>query len=185
MAKDLIRYDLLVQDALRGLFRRVLGDVAQHGLPGDHHFYVTFKTSAPGVEMSPRLLNAYPEQMTISLQHQFWDLRVDDSKFEVGLSFSNIPERLSVPFAAVTAFFDPSVNFGAEFTVETGEENQKPEAAAKPAPIKAAPVAPADDAPEAAKSAQTTSEDAKVADVKPAEEGAPNVVSIDAFRKKH
>jgi uncharacterized protein len=118
MATDHIRYDLLVQDAFRGIFRKVLTDAASQGLPGEHHFYITFKTHAPGVVLSDRLRAEYPEQMTIILQHQFWDLRVHDSGFEVGLSFRRIPEKLEIPFAAVSGFFDPSVNFGAEFTAD-------------------------------------------------------------------
>ena len=141
MATDHIRYDLLVQDAFRGIFRKVLTDAAMHGLPGEHHFYITFKTGAPGVVMSDRLRAEYPEQMTIILQHQFWDLKVNDQDFEVGLSFRRVPEKLEIPFAAVTGFFDPSVNFGAEFTAdEAGGE-----AKAEPGPMLA--VVPAD-APE-------------------------------------
>jgi uncharacterized protein len=122
MATDHIRYDLLVQDAFRGIFRKVLTDAASQGLPGEHHFYITFKTHAPGVVLSDRLRAEYPEQMTIILQHQFWDLRVHESGFEVGLSFRRIPEKLEIPFAAVSGFFDPSVNFGAEFTAEEDGE---------------------------------------------------------------
>ena len=118
MATDLIRYDLLVQNAFRDIFRKVLADVAAKGLPGDHHFLVTFRTGAPGVKISDRLRQAHPQDMTIVLQHQFWDLAVTDTGFSVGLSFKNVPEKLVVPFSAVTGFFDPSVNFGAEFTVE-------------------------------------------------------------------
>lgn len=129
MAKDHIRYDLLVQDAFRDLFRKVMTDAAINGLPGEHHFYITFKTGAPGVKLSERLRAQYPDQMTIILQHQFWDLRVDDVGFEVGLSFRQAPEKLVVPFLAVTGFFDPSVNFGAEFTVDGDEAPPKPASA--------------------------------------------------------
>ena len=115
MSKDLIRYDLLVQDALKGVVRKVLGDAARDGLPGDHHFYVSFRTDFPGVRLSPRLREKYPEDMTIVLQHQFWDLKVNDDEFEVGLSFGGVPERLVVPFAAITAFADPSVQFALQF----------------------------------------------------------------------
>ena len=125
MATDHIRYDLLVQDAFRGIFRKVLTDAATQGLPGEHHFYITFKTHAPGVSLSDRLRAEYPEQMTIILQHQFWDLKVHDSGFEVGLSFRRIPEKLEIPFAAVTGFFDPSVNFGAEFTAEGATDDDE------------------------------------------------------------
>src|SRR3954451_13119467 len=112
MANDLIRYDLLVQDALRGVVRRVLSEVAKEGLPGEHHFYITFRTGAPGVRLSTPMRQQYPDVMTIILQHQFWDLSVGEQNFEVGLSFRNVPERLLVPFDAVTEFYDPSVQFG-------------------------------------------------------------------------
>ena len=102
MATDHIRYDVLARDALRGVLRRVLTDAAEHGLPGEHHFYITFLSTADGVKISPRLLAQYPEEMTIILQHQFWDLVVTEDRFEVGLSFGGIPERLTVPFASVT-----------------------------------------------------------------------------------
>jgi len=115
MATDHIRYDLLAQNALRGVVRAVLADVAKKGLPGEHHFKITFNTAAPGVRLSDRMRAQYPEAMTIILQHQFWDLRVDETAFEVGLSFGGVPERLAVPFEAVTAFFDPAVQFGFQF----------------------------------------------------------------------
>ena len=102
MATDYIRYDILAQAALRGVVRTVLVDVAKKGLPGEHHFKITFATAAPGVRLSERMRGQYPDAMTIVLQHQFWDLAVDDDGFEVGLSFGGIPERLAVPFDAVT-----------------------------------------------------------------------------------
>ena len=116
MPVDHIRYDLLTQQALRAVVRRVLGDVAKTGsLPGEHHFYVTFDTRMPGVKMSTRLRAQYPEEMTVVLQYQFWDLQVTNERFEVKLSFSNVPERLVVPFSAVKAFYDPSAQFGLQF----------------------------------------------------------------------
>jgi hypothetical protein len=115
MAADHIRYDLLAQEALRGVLRKVLADAAKHGLPGDHHFFVTFDTGAEGVRLSQRMRAQYPKEMTIVLQHQFWDLVVSEETFEVGLSFGGVPERLSVPFAAVKQFLDPSVEFGLQF----------------------------------------------------------------------
>ncbi|MGB8616312.1 MAG: ClpXP protease specificity-enhancing factor SspB, partial [Pseudolabrys sp.] len=108
---DQIRYDLLTQQALRGVVRNVLSDTAKKGLPGDHHFYISFDTRAEGVVVSPRLKAQYPKDMTIVLQHQFWDLTVTGDRLEVGLSFSGIPERLIVPFRAITGFADPSVQF--------------------------------------------------------------------------
>src|ERR1700712_5304450 len=105
MATDHIRYDVLARDALR----RVLSDAAEHGLPGEHHFFITFLSTAEGVKLSPRLLAQYPEEMTVILQHQFWDLVVTEDRFEVGLSFGGIPERLIVPFSAIKSFLNPSV----------------------------------------------------------------------------
>ena len=115
MATDHIRYDVLARDALRGVLRRVLTDAAEHGLPGEHHFFITFQSTAEGVKLSPRLLAQYPEEMTVILQHQFWDLTVLEDRFEVGLSFGGIPERLVVPFNSIKSFFDPSVQFGLQF----------------------------------------------------------------------
>nr|WP_306265314.1 ClpXP protease specificity-enhancing factor SspB [Pararhizobium sp. IMCC3301] len=118
MANDMIRYDVLAQDALRGMLRKLLMEVSQTGLPGEHHFFVTFSTTALGVRISNRLKAQYPEEMTIVLQHQFWDLIISEQSFEIGLSFNAIPERLHVPFAAIKAFYDPSVQFGLQFDPE-------------------------------------------------------------------
>ena len=127
MPEDLIRYDLLTQTALRGVVRTVLADVAKKGLPGEHHFKITFVTTAPGVRLSERMRAQYPQTMTIILQHQFWDLTVRDEAFDVGLSFGGIPERLTVPFEAVTAFFDPAAQFGFQFeTAETAQRARAP-----------------------------------------------------------
>ena len=115
MAEDELRYDLLTQTALRGVVRDVLTQVQRDGLPGEHHLYIAFDTVADGVSVSKRLKEQYPEEMTIVLQYQFWDLAVTDERFEVKLSFSNVPERLVVPFAAVKAFYDPSAQFGLQF----------------------------------------------------------------------
>jgi hypothetical protein len=115
MAEDEIRYDLLTQNALRGVVREVLTQVQRDGLPGEHHLYIAFDTCADGVSISKRIKEQYPEEMTIVLQYQFWDLLVTDERFEVKLSFSNVPERLVVPFSAVKAFYDPSAQFGLQF----------------------------------------------------------------------
>lgn len=146
MPQDLIRYDLMVQEALKGVVRKLLIDAASSGLPGDHHFYISFRTPDPGVRISNRLREKYPEEMTIVLQHQFWDLGVTEHAFEVGLSFSGIPERLLVPFDSLTGFFDPSVQFGLKFELtgadpadndeETAPEPVAP--AALPAPVRPA-----------------------------------------------
>ena len=133
MPVDHIRYDLLTQQALRAVVRRVLGDVAKTGsLPGEHHFYVTFDTRAPGVKMSSRLRAQYPEEMTVVLQHQFWDLTVTDSYFEVALSFNGISEKLHVPLDTVKGFFDPSVQFGLQFETVTEAQAGPREVAAEP-----------------------------------------------------
>jgi hypothetical protein len=167
MATDHIRYDVLARDALRGVLRRVLSDAAEHGLPGEHHFFITFLSTADDVKLSPRLLAQYPEEMTIILQHQFWDLVVTEDRFEVGLSFGGIPERLVVPFAAIKSFFDPSVQFGLEF---------QPSEAIEQAEAKLPSVAPAPSLPATG---------AVAAEEEPARgnEGA-TVVRFDRFRKK-
>src|SRR5690349_17973575 len=126
MSKDVLRYDLMVQDALKGVVRKILAEAARDGLPGEHHFYVTFRTGAPGVRLSQRLREKHPDEMTIVLQHQFWDLSVSDHAFEVGLSFSGVPERLLIPFDAVTTFFDPSVQFGLKFETQGEPEEMGP-----------------------------------------------------------
>jgi len=172
MTTDHIRYDVLARDALRGVLRRVLSDAAAHGLPGDHHFFITFLSTAEGVKLSSRLLAQYPDEMTIILQHQFWDLVVTEDRFEVGLSFGGIPERLVVPFAAIKSFFDPSVQFGLQFDpAETAPE----------APAKNLPAAPASSSvavpPPAAAASPKADEPTKPG------EGA-EVVRFDRFRKK-
>jgi len=173
MATDHIRYDVLARDALRGVLRRVLTDAAEHGLPGEHHFFITFVSTADGVKLSPRLLAQYPEEMTIILQHQFWDLVVTEDRFEVGLSFGGIPERLVVPFAAIKSFLDPSVQFGLQF------EPTEADAAAE-APGAKLPAVPTPSAlPVAAPSPVAEDQDEPA---KPSE-GA-EVVRLDRFRKK-
>jgi uncharacterized protein len=187
---DHFRYDLLTQQALRGVVRNVLIEAAKkQGLPGDHHFYITFDTTAEGVRMSDRLRVQYPEQMTIILQHQFWDLSVSERGFEVGLSFGGIPEKLSIPFEAVSGFFDPSVQFGLQFEeVTEGEERQTPANAqniqdkpakkkrvSPPLPAFAAASKPPAAPPAAAAPAEPEPD-------KPASGG--EVVRLDRFRKK-
>jgi hypothetical protein len=172
MATDLIRYDVLARDALRGVLRQVLTDAAEHGLPGEHHFFITFLSKADGVKISPRLLAQYPEEMTIILQHQFWDLIVTDERFEVGLSFGGIPERLVVPFSAIKSFFDPSVQFGLQF--ESGETDAS--ASNLPA-VPSPPAATVPATPASPVAAEPAEEPAKPS------EGA-EVVRLDRFRKK-
>jgi hypothetical protein len=121
-----IDYEALAQDAMRGVVRTVLTRTAKTGLPGDHHFFISFDTQAPGVSLSKRLKEKYAHEMTIVLQHRFWDLSVTEDRFEVKLTFDGVPERLVVPFAAIKVFFDPSVRYGLQFE----EPDLGPEAAA-------------------------------------------------------
>ncbi len=119
---SLIPYDDIVQEALRAVVGRVLGEVeANGGLPGEHHFYITFKTQAPGVDIPTHLVQRFPDEMTIVIQNRFWDLKVRSDKFEVGLSFNQLPAKLVIPFAAITGFVDPAVNFALQFQAQ-GEE---------------------------------------------------------------
>jgi uncharacterized protein len=159
--KDLFRYDRMVERALRGVVREALARVAASGLPGTHHFYITFQTKHPGTKIPDSLGSQYPEDMTIVLEHQFWDLEVDEEGFSVTLSFQNRPERLTIPFEAITAFTDPAVKFGLQF--------QANEAVAAAAPAEAGATSPK-------------------ADIKkePADKSAKKgeVVALDAFRKK-
>lgn len=200
---DLIRYDLLAQDALRGVVRKVLTDVARDGLKGDHHFYVAFDTRAPGVRISDRLHAKYPEEMTIVLQHQFWDLTVTEQTFEVGVSFGGTPERLLVPFTAIKGFFDPSVQFGLQFEVakDAGAPAQDVAAKAEPAAKKLAHDKPSRPGPRGAASepeemrplrgsVPATRKKATLAKTDKQGEPAPKpkagaeIVSLDKFRKK-
>jgi hypothetical protein len=183
MADDQIRYDILAQEALRGVMRKVLAEVARTGLPGNHHFFITFLTGAPGVRISGRLRERYPEQMTIVIQFQYWDLKVTDTGFEVGLSFSDVPEKLEIPFSAVRGFYDPSVNFELEFDVKAeeadGEDEEEPAAQGPVA------IAPEKKAPARKKQAEADKPDqGKAEDGDAAPNKGADVVSLDAFRKK-
>ncbi|OYR22363.1 SspB family protein [Brucella thiophenivorans] len=194
MVQDLIRYDILAQEALRGVIRKVLAEVATTGLPGNHHFFITFLTGAPGVRISSRLKEKYPEQMTVVLQHQYWDMLVTDQLFEIGLSFGDVPEKLTIPFSAIRGFYDPSVNFELEFdvsVVQPASDNDEggnissielissDEAPAKPQKPKSKPRKTAAEKEEAAaKDKDATDGDDE--DPKP----SADVVSLDSFRKK-
>ena len=187
---DRLHYDLLVDDALRGVVRRVLADVAANGLPGAHHFYVSFKTSDPGVAIPEYLRSKYPEDMTIVLQHRYWGLEVGDDAFEVTVSFNRQNERLRVPFSALTAFVDPSVRFGLQFeNKKKSPEEDKPATAvlAGPRPQLATAPAPGE---KPAKGAQPPAEqrpESEPATPEPAQEtkeSAAKIVALDAFRKK-
>lgn len=124
ISEDLIRYDVLIEEALRGVVRTVLQETATTGLPGEHYFYITFKTNAPGVRLSARTRRRHPKSLTIVLQHQFWELSAGEHAFEVGLSFGGIPEKIRVPYKAIRAFLDPSVRFSLEFEGNEEEEEE-------------------------------------------------------------
>ena len=154
--ESLIPYDEIVQDALRAVVGRVLGEVEQTGgLPGDDHFYITFKTRMPGVSIPKHLTERFPDEMTIVLQHRFWDLKVEKENFTVGLSFGGVPSTLHVPFAAVTDFVDPAVDFSLKFQANG-----------------------ADDAHEEHEEAENDAPQVEVS------EDGSNVVSVDFTRKK-
>jgi hypothetical protein len=153
--RDLIGYDALQQEALRGVVRAALKTASSKGLPGEHHFYLSFRTRAPGVSMPPELLEQYPSEMTIALQHQYWDLAPGETFFSVTLRFGGQPKSLSVPYAAITDFWDPSVDYRLRFSVP-----EAPVAALPPSKTESEP--PLED--------------------KDGE--APNIVSLDHFRKK-
>ena len=158
---SLIPYDEIVQEALRAVVGRVLGEVEAGGgtLPGNHHFYITFKTRAPGVSIPKDLLARFPEEMTIVIQNRFWDLKVADDGFSVGLSFGGVPSTLTVPFAAVSQFHDPAVEFVLQFQTDVVE-----------APIEE-------------EEAGNDAREAEPAGAAPADDGS-NVVSVDFTRKK-
>ena len=186
MAEDLIRYDVLAQEALRGLVKKVLTEVAQAGLPGEHHFFVTFNTHYPGVRISSRLAAEYPGEMTVVLQHQFWDLAVTDSAFEVGLSFKGVPEKLHVPLRAITSFVDPHASFALKFDIaadaeaeaEAGAPDTEPGSEAK------APLAgQSRRRREETRARKARRQGRQAAEGKGRRGGA--VVSLDAFRKKN
>jgi uncharacterized protein len=161
VAEDLYDYNAMVETALRGVVREALVRAAKSGLRGGHHFYVTFRTGHRGVQLPDYLLQKYPEEMTIVLQHQFWHLTVEDAAFSVGLSFQSKLERLTVPFAAVTGFADPSVKFGLQFQP----------AEAPPSEIAALPAA----APPPSPPPEPT---------QPAERPEAEIVALDKFRKR-
>ncbi|MGA8759244.1 MAG: ClpXP protease specificity-enhancing factor SspB [Stellaceae bacterium] len=141
MAQDFFQYEKMVEDALRGVAREALKRAARDGLRGGHHFYITFRTGAPGVELPPQLLAKFPEEMTIVLQHQFWGLEVGDHAFSVKLSFSSRMERLTIPLAAITTFADPSVKFGLQFQASAAAAADEPETALPAASRAALPAA--------------------------------------------
>lgn len=169
---DRFHYDALVDDALRSVVRRVLTQVSENGLPGSHHFYISFRSHDPGVQMPDYLRDKYPEEMTIVLQHQYWDLVVGEESFEVTVSFNKLQEHIKVPYAALSAFVDPSVRFGLQFDRDKSAAGGKPAATpAAPAPLPA-PAGP-EGKPEVAENAEAKPED-----------NASKIVKLDNFRKK-
>jgi hypothetical protein len=194
MSVDHIRYDLLTQEALRSVLRRVLQDAVKNGLPGDHHFYISFSTGAPGVRMSKRLRAQYPDEITIVLQHQYRDLAVREDAFEVGLSFSGVNEHLVVPFETIKRFFDPSVQFGLQFetvaaTDDAGAAEGAPAAAAEADKANLPPSNAAADTPPAASTTgagdpPTSAEPAPEREAPRKPDGGAEVVRLDRFRTK-
>jgi hypothetical protein len=195
MPVDHIRYDILVQQALREMVRGVLTETVKNGLPGDHHFFITFDTTAEGVQLSSRLRAQYPEEMTIVLQHQYRGLKVSDEEFEVGLSFGGVPERLVVPLEAIKVFADPSVQFTLQFETlaetpdeavdetetEAGDKTDKQPGGKRRAPQRQEPgrtSVPASPQPAAAAAEEPS------AGGKPGDKGGAEVVRLDRFRKK-
>ncbi len=175
MSNDLLRYDQMVEDALRGVVRTTLAEVAERGLPGNHQLYLTFLSDHPGVEIAGHLRERYPGEMTIVLQYQFWGLEVESDAFAVSLSFDDVRERLHIPFAAITAFADPSVNFALQFQNgrpegDIKEGPEKPAAKSETEQLPAIKLAPAEEAPP---QPATVDEDAD-----------DNVVTLETFRKK-
>jgi uncharacterized protein len=179
MATDHIRYDILAQQALRGVVRTVMADVAKNGLPGEHHFKITFATGAPGVQLPERVRVQYPDTMMIVLQHQFWDLKVDDDGFMVGLSFGGVAERIAVPFDAVMAFVDPTAQFALQFEVR----DRQP--AEQPSTVTEVPVAAPEPPPATSEKTDALPAAAPPAEPKSDEKGGgAEVVRLDRFRKK-
>jgi len=171
MPQDLMRYDLMAQKALRGVVRLALERVAQSGLPGDHHFYISFDTQAPGVKMSDRLREEYTEEMTIVLQHQYWGLEIGDDQFQIELSFNDRPEKIVIPYICIKGFFDPSVQFGLQFQ---NDIDQEPE-------VQPSETTAGSDGKTIANNDETEAEAMPVA---AAAGGGADVVVLDAFRKK-
>ncbi len=167
MSKDHMRYDIMAREALRSVVRKAIKRAAREGLPGEHHFYITFQTQAPDVDIDPSLIEAYPQEMTIVLEHQYWDLDAAEDAFEVTLKFGGVPKYLRVPYTAVTKFYDPSVPFALQFDQDSTAEKKKPAKTVTAKPKKKAGGA----------------DKAEKAGDKP--EGAGEVVSLDAFRRNN
>lgn len=164
MTKDttpLMNFPAMIDDAMRGVVRRAMRQIADEGLPGEHHFYISFLTTYPGVRLSPQLRERFPQEMTIIVQHQFWDLRVEEEQFSLMLSFNNVPEKLVIPYASLTAFADPSIKFGLQFHTRRSPAT----APVSETSFEATPLIPDNCGDDEA-------------------EGTAQVISLDAFRKK-
>jgi len=190
-----LSYERMVEDALRGVLRQALKITAAQGLPGAHHFYITFDTTHPGVKIAPSLKGLHPNEMTIVLQHQFWDLLVTEERFEIALSFSGVSQHLSVPFAAVTAFADPHAKFGLQFHVEFEEQGDEDDEDATDPPLD-------DEAPQDSAMLDSIQVTQQMKNMRKAganrpplktvppdgegdgDDAASKVVTLDAFRKK-
>lgn len=182
---DRFHYDALVDDALRSVVRRVLTQVAEKGLPGSHHFYISFRSTDPGVELPEYLRAKYPEEMTIVLQHQYWDLIINDTWFEVTVSFNKQQERIKVPFAALSAFVDPSVRFGLQFDRRDKTAGDKTDdATTAPTPLPAPEKRPPLAAPASQGAGHDPAKPDAAADAAKPEDAAAKVVKLDSFRKK-
>jgi uncharacterized protein len=168
---DTIDYPAMIDDAMRGVVRTSLQQVLKHGLPGSHHFYISFDTNAQGVRISPQIHDRFPQEMTIVIQHQFWDLQVHEHYFSVMLSFNNIPEKLVIPYAAMTAFADPSIKFGLQF-------HNRPSVTV-PAAAAARPTREPD-----VETSFDVADDEPVVREEPQQEQGAEIISLDAFRKK-
>ena len=157
MTEDLLHYPTLIDQTMRGVVRDVLKRVQSSGLPGEHHFYISFSTVYPGVIISEQLKSRYPKEITIVLQHQFWDFKVEEHQFQVTLSFSGVPEKLVMPYAALTAFADPSIKFGLQFQASELSE---------------------------VGSISATTQMVMTDIDEPVDEGSAQIISLDSFRKK-
>ena len=175
MNKETIDYPSLIDTAMRHVVRDALRQVDKFGLPGDHHFFISFQTNYPGVSISPQLKSRYPEEITIVIQHQFWDLKITDEKFQIMLSFNNIPEKLVVPFDALTAFADPSIKFGLQFHGKRPASAQNNEKDAVACPVTG-------HAPHEKPQAAAFDEEAPAEETKAAND--EKVISLEAFRKR-
>jgi hypothetical protein len=191
-----LSYERMVEDALRGVLRQALKITAAQGLPGAHHFYITFDTTAPDVQIAASLKALHPNEMTIVLQHQFWDLQVHEEHFEITLSFNGVSQRLSVPFAAVTAFADPHAKFGLQFHVEFEERSSADEDADAEnddaddtpmndaLPVDSSKVSQRLKSGRKAMSPPTQATPLTAVDSESDDAASDNVVTLDAFRKK-